>query len=123
MNTWIRLVILLFFVFSSVAGFMIKLPSSFRHFDKELHGIFYFSAAAFLNVLFLTKNAPKHFIIFIILLLFGICIEYAQEYSNIYFHSKIHGRFDGEDIQANFIGLISFTFIWLLFYFFQKVKY
>ena len=28
-------------------GFMVKLPSAFRHMDKELHATFYFLAAAF----------------------------------------------------------------------------
>jgi hypothetical protein len=40
-----------FFV-ASIIGFMVKLPSAFRHIDRELHAVFYFLAAALLNVLF-----------------------------------------------------------------------
>jgi hypothetical protein len=99
----------------SIVGFMIKLPSSFRHIDKELHALFYFSAAAFLNILFTNKNIINHFLIFLLLFLFGVIIEYAQEYSNALFHIKIHGRFDLEDVQANLKGLILFSLIWIFF--------
>jgi hypothetical protein len=99
----------------SIVGFMIKLPSYFRHIDKELHTLFYFSAAAFFNILFANNNITKHLLVFLLLFLFGVMIEYAQEYSNVLFHKKIHGRFDLEDVQANLKGLIIFSFIWLLF--------
>ena len=99
----------------SVAGFLIKLPSTFRHVDKELHSLFYFSAAAFLNVLFANRKLVRHIIIFIILYLFGVAIEYAQEYSNKFLHKKIHGRYDIEDIQSNLKGLIVFSVIWIVY--------
>ena len=43
--------ILTFFCFSiAIIGFMIKLPSAFGHYDKELHSLFYFGAALFLKI-------------------------------------------------------------------------
>jgi len=99
----------------SVSGFLIKLPSTFRHIDKELHSLFYFSAAAFLNVLFANRKLVRHIIIFIILYLFGVAIEYAQENSNKFLHKKIHGRYDIEDIQSNLKGLIVFSVIWIVY--------
>jgi hypothetical protein len=108
--------ILLVFVFFAVSvfGFMIKLPSNFRHIDKELHATFYFLAAAFLNVLFAKTNLVRHVVIFIALYLFGIAIEYGQSYSNKFFRSRIHGRFDPEDVQWNLKGLIAFSLLWLI---------
>lgn len=101
---------LTFFCFSiAIIGFMIKLPSAFRNYDKELHSMFYFSAALFLNVLF----NKRHLIIFIFLLLFGVGIELSQQFSNRFFNRRIHGRFDIEDVYYNLIGLISFSVIWL----------
>lgn len=98
----------------AVIGFMIKLPSGFRHIDKELHAAFYFLAAAFLNVLFAKKKLWRHVIIFVSLYVFGIAIEYAQAYSNKFFRKRIHGRFDPEDAQSNLTGLIAFSALWLL---------
>ena len=114
LNNWIRLLLVFFFIGLSLIGFMIKLPSDFRHFDKELHSIFYFSAAAFLNLLFANKNIIRHTVIFISLYLFGVAIEFTQEYSNKFFHKRIHGRYDIEDIQANLKGLVAFSFFWIL---------
>ena len=99
----------------SIVGFMIKLPAGFRHFDKELHSIFYFFAAAFLNLLFANKKIARHILIFIALYLFGVSIEYAQEYSNKLFHARIHGRYDPEDIQSNLKGLIAFSICWIIY--------
>jgi hypothetical protein len=108
--------ILLVFVCFAVAiiGFMIKLPSGLRHIDKELHATFYFLAAAFLNVLFAKTHLVRHVIIFIALYLFGMAIEYGQAYSNKFFRSRIHGRFDPDDIQWNLKGLIAFSLFWLI---------
>ena len=97
----------------AIIGFMIKLPSGFRHIDKELHAAFYFLAAAFLNVLFAGSKLIRHVIIFGALYLFGMLIEYSQAYSNRFFSKRIHGRFDPEDIQWNLKGLIAFSVIWL----------
>lgn len=98
----------------AVVGFMVKLPSAFRHIDKELHATFYFFAAAFLNVLFANTKLVRHVIIFIALYLFGMAIEYGQAYCNQFFHTRIHGRFDPEDIQWNLKGLIAFSLLWFL---------
>jgi hypothetical protein len=86
---------------------MIKLPAQFRAHDKELHTAFYFCAAAFFNILF----GNKHVLIFIVLLCFGIGMEHFQEYSNTFTHTKIHGRFDIEDVQANVKGLMLFSIV------------
>ncbi|QJW89494.1 hypothetical protein HNV11_08935 [Spirosoma taeanense] len=98
----------------AVIAFMIKLPSYFRSIDKEMHASFYFMAAAFLNVLFVKINFFKHVMVFIVLYLFGMAIEYGQAYSNKFFRSRIHGRFDPEDIHWNLKGLIAFSLLWLI---------
>lgn len=98
----------------SVVGFMMRLPSSFRHIDKELHSIFYFCAAGFLNLLFAKKNIIRHVLIFISLYFFSVAVEYAQEYSNKLFHKRIHGRYDIEDVQANLKGLVLFSILWFI---------
>jgi small-conductance mechanosensitive channel len=99
----------------AVIGFMIKLPSVFRHMDKELHALFYFLAAAFCNILFNNKKIAIHILIFIALFLFGAFIEYAQAYSNKLFHTRIHGRFDPEDLWFNTKGLIAYSVLWVLY--------
>lgn len=93
---------------------MLKLPSGFRHIDKELHALFYFLAAALLNVLFAGTKILRHVLVFVALYLFGMAIEYAQEYSNHFFHRRIHGRFDPEDLQWNLKGLLAFSLLWIL---------
>lgn len=104
------------FAFSiAIIGFMVKLPAAFRHHDKELHCLFYFVAAAFLNVLFAQRRLLPHIIIFILLFAMGAAIEWAQEYSNHFFRSKIHGRFDKEDIAWNVKGLVGFSVVWVLY--------
>lgn len=98
----------------SIFGFMLKLPSAFRYIDKELHAAFYFLAAAFLNLLFAKRNMFIHAAIFISLYVFGMAIEFAQAYSNRFFHKRIHGRYDVEDIKANLTGLILFSVCWII---------
>ena len=121
-STKILLAVICFTV--SIFGFMIKLPAAFRHFDKELHTVFYFFAAVFLNLLFANRNIFIHLLIFVILYLFGIGIEYAQEYSNTLFHKKIHGRYDIEDVRSNLKGLIACSILWFIYiaisFFFSK---
>jgi len=112
-STWFRILLVLFAFAIAVYGFMIKLPSGFRHIDKELHSAFYFAAAAFLNFIFLNKKLIWHMAIFAFLYLFGMCIELAQEYSNKLTHTRIHGRYDPEDVAANLKGLIAFSAVWL----------
>lgn len=111
-NTKIILVIVCFV--ASVTGFLVKLPSAFRHIDKELHFAFYFLAAAFLNILFNIRNLVKHLFVSVILFLFGIGIEFAQENYNKVFHVRFHGRFDPEDVKANLRGLIAFSILWVI---------
>lgn len=105
------------FIALSIAGFMIRLPSAFSRFDKELHALFYFGAAAFLNILFSCKKLQYHLLIFAGLLLFGILIESAQEFSRRFYVG--HGYFDWEDIKYNFRGLYLFSFCWILYSFFR----
>lgn len=112
--TWQKVFIVFICFAFAVIGFMIKLPSEFRHIDKELHALFYFLAAALLNILFAGTKIVRHVIIFITLYLFGIAIEYGQAYSNRFFRKRIHGRYDPEDIQWNLKGLIAFSMLWLL---------
>lgn len=99
----------------AIVGFMLKLPAMFRGMDKEMHAAFYFVAAAFLNILFAKRNLIIHAIIFVLLYLFGYAIELAQEYSNKFFHRRIHGRFDPEDVASNLQGLIYFSAIWIVY--------
>lgn len=103
------------FLVGSLIGFLVKLPSGFRHIDKELHTAFYFFAAAFLNILFTHKKWGRHILIFILLAIFGIAIEYPQDYSNRFFDVRIHGRFDTEDVQANLKGLVAFSVVWFIY--------
>src|SRR5688500_4663454 len=115
LTVWQRVFIVIVCFAIAIIGFMIKLPSGFRHIDKELHATFYFLAAALLNVLFAYTKLVRHVIIFVSLYLFGMAIEYAQAYSNKFFTKRIHGRFDPEDVQWNLKGLIAFSILWLLF--------
>ena len=110
-----RLLIMGVFFTVAVIGFMVKLPSLFRHFDKELHASFYFLAAAFINILFMTKKLKWHVLKFVLLASFGVLIEFSQAYSNKFFHKRIHGRFDPEDLKWNLLGLISFSVLWLIY--------
>jgi uncharacterized membrane protein YccF (DUF307 family) len=104
------------FAFSiAIAGFMLKLPAVFRHYDKQLHCLFYFLAAAFLNILFAQRQLLPHLLIFILLFAMGVCIEWAQEYSNKFFSRKIHGRFDKEDVLWNIKGLVGFSVVWVVY--------
>ncbi|MEO7486863.1 MAG: hypothetical protein ABIU77_07165 [Ferruginibacter sp.] len=115
LNNWAKILLVAVFFGAAIIGFMVKLPSGFRHIDKELHAAFYFLAAAFLNVLFAGKKIAWHVLIFIMLFLFGLAVEYAQEYSNKLFHVRIHGRFDPEDVQSNLKGLVAFSICWFVY--------
>jgi hypothetical protein len=114
LTVWQRILVVFTCFAIAIVGFMIKLPPGFRHVDKELHTTFYFLAAALLNVLFANTKIVRHVIIFIALYLFGMAIEYGQAYSNRFFRTRIHGRFDPEDLQSNLNGLIAFSLLWLL---------
>jgi len=115
LSNWTKILLICACFALAILGFMIKLPSTFRHFDKELHSIFYFIAAAFLNLLFANKKIFRHVLIFGALYLFGISIEYAQVYSNKLLHSRIHGRYDIEDVQSNLKGLVAFSICWTIY--------
>jgi hypothetical protein len=115
LNKWTKILLVCACFAISIVGFMIKLPSSFRHIDKQLHSIFYFFAAAFLNLLFTDKKIARHLLIFCTLYLFGVFIEYAQEYSSKLFHASIHGRYDPADVRSNLKGLIAFSFAWIVY--------
>jgi hypothetical protein len=114
-NNWVKALLVFICLILSVVGFMIKLPSAFRHYDKELHAVFYFCAAGFLNVLFTNGKFTRHLLIFILLYIFSVSIEHAQEYSNKLFHTRIHGRYDPEDIKYNLRGLIAYSVVWIFY--------
>jgi len=97
--------------------FLIKLPIPFRKIDTELHALFFFIAAAFLNGLFNVKKLNNHLLIFGMLFLFSALIEFVQDYSNTLMHKRIHGNFDPEDLKYNLLGLFSFSLIWFAYYF------
>lgn len=107
------LIVVVCFIISCYC-FLIRLPIPFRHVDKELHAIFFFLAAVFLNILFKVKKLNSHLLIFGMLFLFGALIEFTQEYSNNLFHKKIHGNFDQQDLKFDLLGLLSFSIIWFL---------
>ena len=106
-----KFLVVLFLLIASCIGFMLKLPSVFRAHDKLLHGAFYFGAAAFFHILFRKRIV----IILAVLFLFGVTIEWAQEYSNKVTGKRIHGRFDIEDVYANTKGLLLYLVLWLVF--------
>jgi hypothetical protein len=114
-KSWIKILLVIGWLIASIVGFMVKLPSAFRHHDKELHAAFYFLAAGFLNVLFTNGKLVRHIIIFVVLYLFSVSIEFAQEYSNKFFRIRIHGRFDPEDVKYNLTGLIAFSALWVVY--------
>ena len=114
LTNWQKVIIAMVCFGIAIIGFMIKLPSGFRHMDKELHASFYFLAAAFLNILFAKRKLVRHVVIFFFLFLFGMVIEHAQSYSNRFFRKRIHGRFDPQDMESNVVGLIAFSVLWIL---------
>ncbi len=117
-----KIIVLLMFFSIVIFCFMIKLPVLLRKIDLELHAIFYFIASLFLNVLFKVKKINTHLLIFGMLLLFSVLIEFAQEYSNILLNKRIHGRFDPNDIKFNLLGLFSFSTLWFCYLLAIKIK-
>lgn len=112
MNLLERIYLLLFLGACSCVGFMVTLPKVFRIYQHELHLLFYLGATVVTSFLF-----PKRWgLLSVGLLLFGIFIEKAQEYSNSvrlpFLGRVVHGHADIEDIRYNvmgiFIGLIIF---------------
>ena len=100
----------------SCYGFLIKLPVPFRKIDAELHALFFFIAAAFLNILFKVKKLNNHLLVFGMLFLFSTLIEFTQDYSNKLLHKKIHGNFDPNDLKFNLIGITIFSVFWFMYY-------
>lgn len=98
----------------SMIGFMIKLPRVLGHYDKLLHFSFYLAAAVVLNYLFVRRNVLYHFIVAWVLFFTGVFIECAQELSNHFVTKRIHGNFDPEDIIFNTMGIIFYSFFWVI---------
>lgn len=113
---------LLFLLLCSIAGFLVRLPRVFHRFDKELHTAFYFFAFVFLSFLY----PRKKLLIAVVLFLFGISIEYLQEYSNTIsiriIGKPIHGKFDIQDIQFNLMGLLMGIVFNFFMIFLDRVK-
>jgi VanZ family protein len=115
-------IILIILIFIAVTlGFMIKLPSIFRKYDKEMHFIFYFYASFFINLLYAKNRLNNYLMVIIFLTAFGFFIEHFQEYSNHFFNKKIHGRFDIQDIKYNLLGIFLFSTIWVFNYIFKML--
>ena len=106
--------LILFFMVSSMVGFMIKLPFIFNHYDKELHALFYLCATMTILILYPRRifSVPAS------LGIFGIIIEITQEFSNKIskriIGKAIHGRFDIEDVKYNLLGIFLGVFVFLI---------
>ncbi len=109
-KTEIGLIVTLLMI--SFFGFMLKLPSVFRHHDRELHFLFYLLTAIFFNLIFGKEKLTYLVTIFFSLMIFGIGIEVLQELSNQISSKKIHGNFDPVDVFYNILGLIVATLFW-----------
>jgi len=112
--------IILFFACSLIA-FMVRLPFIFHSIDKQLHALFYFTAAIFINTLY-----PKKWHITAIgLCVFGIIIEFLQQYLNnisIRISGKVlHGNFDIQDVKFNTIGIIIGTLCFFMIQFLFRI--
>lgn len=90
-------------------------PSLFRNHESELHFLFYFVAALFFNLIYAQQNIKNHFVIFIVLLCFGIGIEFFKELSNKVLNRRIHGNFGPVDVLFNVFGLISSSLVWFAY--------
>jgi hypothetical protein len=122
MRDFHKIVFISFFAVCSILGFMVRLPRIFHHYDKELHAIFYFGTTMTITFLF-----PKRSILATTgLVLFGIIIEFAQEFSNKIskriIGKAIHGRFDIDDVKYNLIGIFLGLLIFLLYRLILKLK-
>ena len=105
-----------------ITGFMIKLPRSFRNYDKELHTLFYFYVSFGFNLIY-AKDRGFYFLLGVFgLIAFGVGIELAQEASNQFFRKKIHGNFDIKDIQYNLLGIGLYSTIFIAHYIYNKVN-
>jgi hypothetical protein len=118
---FLRITILIIVFVIAIFCFLIKLPVPFRKMDTQLHALFFFTAAAFINILFLVKDIKNHLLIFGMLFLFSSLIEFAQEYSNTLVHKRIHGNFDPIDLKFNLLGLCFFSLLWLTYFTNNKI--
>ena len=116
-----RITILIIVFFISIYCFLIKLPVPFRKIDTQIHALFFFTAAAFVNILFLVKDIKSHLLIFGMLFLFSSLIEFAQEYSNTLVHKRIHGNFDPNDLKFNLLGLCLFSLLWFAYFMYNTI--
>lgn len=116
-----RITILIIVFIIATYCFLIKLPVPFRKIDTQLHALFFFTTAAFINILFLVKDIKNHLLIFGMLFLFSALIEFAQEYSNTLVHKRIHGNFDPIDLKFNLLGLCFFSLLWLTYFTTSKI--
>lgn len=112
MSTTSKIIIVIICFILAIIGFLIKIPVPLRGNDKLLHTVFYFLAAAFLHFLFRKSLV----IVLVVLAVFGVLIEYLQQLSNKFTRTRIHGRFDIEDIYANLKGLLLYSAIALVFW-------
>ncbi len=120
----IKILIIVLYFTLAFGLLMMRLPR-FVSDDKLAHSLFYFITAMFLTVLCDIKTARGHFLIFVLLFFFGVGIELLQEYSNTYFHKKLHGKFDFKDVIANIKGLLAFSIMWFTYSFIDifRLKY
>lgn len=116
-----KIVLAVVCILISILGFMLKLPRAFRGHDRAMHAGFYFLAAGFFNMLFAGKSLWRHGIIFVLLFVFSVAIEHAQEYSNTLLGRTIHGRYDPEDVKYNLKGLLYFSGVWLVWWVLSKL--
>jgi hypothetical protein len=117
MSTPAKIIIVIICFILAIIGFLIKIPVPLRGNDKLLHTAFYFLAAAFLHWLF-RKGLV---IILVVLTGFGVLIEYLQQLSNKLTRTKIHGRFDIEDVYANLKGLLLYSAVALVFWLLRRI--
>ncbi len=118
MNKNYKTILFIVFLIIVTIGFIIKIPVPLRKLgDKNLHICFYFFASIFLYVL--NKN---NIINIIFLILFGIFIEYLQEFSNRFFHNHIHAKHDFEDVYANIKGIFYYLICYYVIYFISSLS-
>lgn len=112
---------LIVFAIISYTGFMIKLPSFFAGIDKELHFAFYFIASMFLAIVLFKRSSFTYLVSIGILFMFGVFVELTQEISNDFVGRRIHGNFDRNDIEYNFLGIFTYMFFWLHYKLLNKI--
>lgn len=112
--------VLMIIILLIILGFMIKLPRSFRNYDKELHALFYFYASFGCNLIWAKNKVARYMLGVLALIAFGVGIEMAQEASNHFFSKKIHGNFDLQDIKYNILGIGIYSSLFIANYIYLK---